>query len=203
MLHAEWIEHLKRENKSKYFDQIKNYYIHRKLKRCIEIDRKILNHMEDHSFLIVHTEEEFNEKCQKQLEKKIIHFLIPNHRNHLLWQKSNGPISTLNEFIIRKEEDEESIDEEEIFLKNNEKCLIIAAKPGMGKSLILDNFTQNSSAENFFIKITLNTCAKSLNNLKNQKIERRKKFDVLEFVLKSLLNKTNEQEISLLKHLAR
>jgi len=69
----------------------------------------------------------------------------------------------------------------------------------MGKSLILDNFTQNSSEDNFFAKIILNTCKKTLSNT-NFKDNLPK--DLIEFVLKSLLNKTNEQEISLSEQLA-
>ena len=78
--------------------------------------------------------------------------------------------------------------------------MIISAEPGMGKSLILDNFTQNSTSDNFFVKIILNTCKKTLSGT-NFKENLPK--DLIEFVLKSLLNKTNQQEISLLKHLAK
>jgi len=90
-------------------------------------------------FIIVHTKEEFNEKCRQKL--KNVHYLIQDQSNpnHLLWQNSNGPISTLKKFVITNKEN--LIDEEEIFHKNNEKVLIISAEPGMGKSLILDNFT--------------------------------------------------------------
>jgi hypothetical protein len=76
-----------------------------------------------------------------------------SNKNHLLWQKSSGPISKLNEYLIKRGETEESVDEEEIFHSNNASVLLISADPGIGKSLILDHFTQNSSAENFFIKI--------------------------------------------------
>ncbi len=41
MQHKEWIEYLKRENKSKNCDQIKNYYMQRKLSRFVQIDRKL------------------------------------------------------------------------------------------------------------------------------------------------------------------
>ena len=210
MLHPEWIEYLKRENRSRNFTQIKNYYMPRKLRRCIQIDRRILEQKKDEKdsvkknvdFTIVHTEEEFNENSRKNSEiKKIIHYLILN-QNHLLWKMSNGSISTLNEFIIRKDGEEESIDEEEIFDKNNEKVLIISAEPGMGKSLILDNFTQNSSAENFFVKIILNTCATTLSELKCRTLKTQES-NSFELILKSLLNKNNEQEISLLKLLAK
>jgi ankyrin repeat protein len=202
MMHAEWIKYLKRENKAKNFDQ--NYYMPRKLKRSIQIDRKLLE-KKANDIIFVHTEEEFNEKCRKNPEMKDIHYLIQNNnnRNHLLWKKSNGPISPLNIFIIKNEECEEKIDEEEIFHKNNDKVLIISAEPGMGKSLILDNFTLNSSAENFFVKIILNTCSKTLSDLKNQKIKLQNIKDLIDFVMKFLLRKTNEQEIGRLKHLAQ
>jgi hypothetical protein len=173
----------------------------RKLRRFIQIDRKSLETKTDDQFIIVHTKEEFNEKSSNNPQLKNVHYLIQdqNNPNHLLWQKSNGPISTLKKFVITNKECEESIDEEEIFHKNHEKVLIISAEPGMGKSLILDNFTQNSSAENFFVKIILNTCKKTLSG---KNFQENLPKDLIEFVLKSLLNKTNQQEISLLKHLA-
>jgi ankyrin repeat protein len=219
--HAEWIEYLKRENKSENFYQIKNYYIQRKLKRFIQIDKKLLENKAD-DFLIVKTEKEFNEKCSQN--QKNLHYLIQdeinqnifynlsfrnknklklNYINQLKWQKSNGPISTLKKYLIMNKECEESIEEEVIFHKNNEKVLIISAEPGMGKSLILDHFTQNSSAENFFIKIILNTCTKTLSDKNFKEKLQNRKDDLIEFVLKSLLNKTNEQEILLLKQLAK
>ena len=172
----------------------------RKLRRFIQIDRKLLEAKKDYQFMIVHTKEEFNEKCRQKL--KNVHYLIqdqsnPNH--HLLWQKSNGGISALKKFLITNKECEELIDEEEIFHKNNEKVLIISAEPGMGKSLILDNFTQNSTSDNFFVKIILNTCKMTLSGTN---FKENLKKDLFDFVLKSLLNKTNQQEISLLKHLA-
>jgi ankyrin repeat protein len=192
--HAEWIEYLKRKNQSKNFEQIKNYYLKRQLRRCIKIDRKKIAEKKSDEFIIVQTEQDFNEKCRQNLDKKNIHFLIESklNPNFFLWQKSSGPVSKLNEFIVKQ--DEESIEEEEIFHKNNEKLLIISAEPGMGKSLILDNFTQNSTAENFFLKIILNTCKDAL------KLD--KTHDALDFVLKLLLNKSDHQEISLLKNLA-
>ena len=62
---------MKRENKSRNFDQIENYYMPRKLRRYIHIDRKLLETKKDDNekdkkpddFTIVLTEEEFNEKC--------------------------------------------------------------------------------------------------------------------------------------------
>jgi ankyrin repeat protein len=198
MLHKEWIEYLKRvNNKSNNFDQIINYYMSRQLRRFIQIDRKLLETKKD-NFIIVHTKEDFDEKCRQKLRNA--HYLIQDQSNpnHLLWQNSNGPISTLKKFVITNKE--ESIDEKELFQINNEKVLIISAEPGMGKSLILDYFTQNSTSDNFFVKIILNTCKKTLSgtNFKENLPQ-----DLIEFVLKSLLNKTNQQEISLLKHLAK
>jgi hypothetical protein len=211
LLHKEWIEYLKRENKSKNCDQIKNYYMPRKLKRFIQIDRKLLETKKDDKvkeekegdLIIVQTEEEFNEKCSLNPRIKNVHYLIQDdsNQNHYKWKKSLGPISSLKKCLITNKDSEESIEEEDIFHKNNEKVLIISAEPGMGKSLILDHFTQNSSAENFFIKIILNTCTRILGDLKNKKINIIN--DSFDFILNSLLNKTDKQEISLLKRLAK
>jgi ankyrin repeat protein len=205
---------LKRENDSKNFDQIINYFMPRKLRRLIQIDKKLLEANKDDKekdkkpddFIIVHTEEEFNEKCgQSNHQMKTVHYLIQDERNQnqLKWQKSNGPISTLKKYLITNKECEESIDEERLFHKNDEKVLIISAEPGMGKSLILDHFTQNSTAENFFIKIILNTCTKTLSATNFKERLQNKEGDLIEFVFKSLLGKKDEQEISLLKELAK
>jgi ankyrin repeat protein len=214
MLHKEWIEYLKRENKSENCDQIKNYYMPRKLRRFIQIDRKLLETKKgdnekgkkEDDFTIVYTEEEFNEKCSQKPQLKNVHYLIQdeNNQSQLKWQKSKGPISNLKKYLIMNKDSEESIDEEDIFHKtNNEKVLIISAEPGMGKSLILDHFTQNSSAENIFIKIILNTCIKTLSEMNFKERLQNREENLIEFVLKSFLNKTDKQEISLLKHLAK
>jgi hypothetical protein len=194
MLHAEWIEYLKRENKSKNFDQIKNYYMRRNLRRFIQIDRNILEQKQS-EFQIVHSDEEFNEKCRQNPQNKTLHYFKSEGKN-LLWQKSNGPTSSLREYLVQNYE--ESIDEEEILLKNNEKILIISAEPGMGKSLILDNLTQKSSAENFFLKINLNTCKNALSDMEQLKNSN----DLIAYVLETLLSKKNPQEMESLKRLA-
>ena len=131
MLHKEWIEYLKRVNETS--NNFKNYYMSRKLRRFIKIDRKLL---ETDQFIIVHTKEEFNEKCRQKL--KSVHYLIkdqsnPNH--HLLWKNSSGPISTLKKFVITNNESAESIDEEEIFQINDEKVLIISGRAWNGQIL--------------------------------------------------------------------
>jgi hypothetical protein len=165
------------------------------------LDRKILENKEN-DFIIVHTEEEFNEKCCQNPALKNIHHLIvdQNSRNYLLWQNSSGPISKLNAYLTKQDGEEQSIDEEEIFEKNTEKILIISAEPGMGKSLILDHFTQTSCAENFFLKINLNTCTKTLNDLRRQKVKLQNDTELIDLVLKLFLNKHVDQEIFLLKH---
>ncbi len=152
--HDEWIKYLKRENKSGNWDQIKNYYMPRKLRRLIQIDRKLLatrkfgkeKEKKADDFTIVHTEEDFNKKCAQNAQMKNFHYLIQD-QNQYKWRKSQGPISSLKKYLITNKECEESIDEEEIFHKtNDEKVLIISAEPGMGKSLILDHFTKKSTA---------------------------------------------------------
>ena len=208
LLHAEWIKYLKQANdKSQNFAIIQSYYMQRKFKRSTQIDRKKIEQMEDeltigkkdNNFIVVQTEEAFIEKCLNNPENRTVHFLIENkeNKNHFLWQKSSGPTSSLDEYLIKNEESEESIAEGEILDKTNEKVLILSTEPGMGKTAILDHFTQNSSAEHFFLKIILNTCK---NALSDAKVEEN---DLIDFVVKSLLNKNDEQEIKLLKHLAK
>ena len=151
MLHPEWIEYLKRENETS--NNFKNYYMSRKLRRFIQIDRKLLETKKEDPFIIVHTKDEFNEKCRHNL--KNVHYLIQDQSNpnHLLWQNSNGPISALKKFVITNKEN--LIDEEELFQINNEKVLIISAESGMGKSLILDNFTLAKGFDRIRSEVTL------------------------------------------------
>ena len=126
---------MKRQNESNY-EEFKNYYIPRQLKRCTKIDSRIFA---EKQLTIVQTEEEFNKKCsQTNPQIKNLHFLLQDkdNKNLFVWQKSNGPISDLSEFILKREE---SIEQKEI-LKHGENIVIISAEPGMGKSTILDTF---------------------------------------------------------------
>jgi hypothetical protein len=185
----------------------------RKFRRFTQIDRKKIEQRNDafrlekkeDDFLVVHTEEAFREKCLNNPEKKIIHLLIDNkdNRNNFLWQKSSGPTSSLSEYLIKTEECKESIDENKILIENKEKVLILSTEPGMGKTSILDHFTQNSSAEEFFLKIILKTCKKALSDANFEENLKMSSNDLIEFVLTSLLNKKDQQEIALLKHLAK
>jgi ankyrin repeat protein len=198
LLHAEWLAYLKRENKSN-FDQFKNYYIPRNLKRFIQIDRNILHTAENKDeLIIVHTEEEFNAKCHQNPEKNIHYLQKEGHR--LLWQKSSGSISSLNEYFTRKDEFSISIGAEEILNQNNENILIISAESGMGKSVILDYFVENSNIDQFCLKITLNSCRKALKNFANNLTNN---IDALDFIFKYLLKESDELKIKVLKYFAK
>ena len=59
-------------------------------------------------------------------------------KKNYMQRKLRRSIRIDNKLIV-----EESIDEKDIFEENNEKVLLISAEPGMGKSWILDHFTQN------------------------------------------------------------
>jgi ankyrin repeat protein len=201
MLNGEYVEYLKRENKSNY-EVFKNYYIKRKFKRFVRIDLKKLDQervKNPGNFLIAHSRDEFKEKCQK-FPKRNIHYLkFENNNQQLVWKRSQGnKISDLNECIIREKEFCLSIEEDKIF-NHGENILIIAAEPGMGKSTILDAFTQCSNSKQFFIKIVLNNCTKTLSELKEKKLNL-KDYDLLELLLSNLLRKTEKLELTLLKH---
>jgi hypothetical protein len=203
-LNAEWIAYLKRENISNY-EQIKNFYMPRRLKRFIQISRKILDEnntekqTKEKNFLIVHTAEEFREKClsyHQSPTSKSIHYLKYDEKHqNFVWQRSMGPISSLNEYILKQDEFCHILLEEQI-LNEYESILIIAAEPGMGKSAILDKLTQYSHS--FFIKIILNTCTQAFREPCDFD-----KNDAIDFTLKSLMTKRDDLEIALLKHLAR
>jgi ankyrin repeat protein len=197
LLHDEYINYLKRENQSKY-EEYKNYYIKRKLKRFIQIDRKIMDDKEE-TFLIVNSEDEFKEKCST--EKKSIHYLLPiSDSSNFEWKKSKGLISDLNKYIIKGEEVCVSFDEENIF-NHKEDILLISAEPGMGKSTILDKLVFDSTSNMFYLKIELNSLIEILEALKEQKIKHKDDNDVLELILRNLLQKEN-LEISILNKLA-
>jgi ankyrin repeat protein len=196
LLHREYFEYLKRQNESSY-EEFNHYYISRQLKRCTKIDSRIFD---DKKLTIVQTEEEFNKKCsQKNPQIKNVHFLLQDkeNKNLFVWQKSNGPISDLSEFILKREE---SIEQEKI-LKHGENIVIISAEPGMGKSTILDTFGHE---ELFFLKIVLNNFSGILSQLKENKIKlEQEDHDPIDFTLKRLLGKKEQLELKLLKHLAQ
>lgn len=174
----------------------------RRLKRFIQIDRKILDTDKDgktkKKFLIVHSKDDFIQKCQLPKEESI-HFLkLENENANLLWQKSKGPISDLNEYIVKDDALCFSILEDQI-LNHNELILIISAEPGMGKSTILDKLNKCSNSEHFYLKIILNTCTEALKSV-DLKVY---KGDLMDFIFKSLLMKKDDKEISLLKYLAK
>jgi ankyrin repeat protein len=195
LLHSEYIEYMKRENKSNFVES-KDYYIQRKLKRFIQINKKVLD-KEKNNLIIVHSEEDFNLKCRENKNKESIHFLklISNSPN-LIWQKSRGPISDLKEFILKNEESYFTTREDKI-LDHDENILIISAEPGMGKSLILDKLVFESNSDIYCFKIILNNFTKILNCLNLGKQE-----NILDFIFKSFLEKQNELNITLLKYLA-
>jgi hypothetical protein len=178
------MDYLKRENsQSQNVEQIKSFYIPRQLRRLIQIDRQILEQKAD-DFTIVQTEEEYKKECsQTHPQVKNVHFLIQD-QNQFKWQKSQGPISSLKKYMIMNKECVESIDEGDIFQRNNEKVLIISGEPGMGKSLILENLALNSNAENFFVKIPLNTCTRSRGDLESLRMKIRNIVDLPEFAAK-------------------
>jgi ankyrin repeat protein len=207
MLHHEYIEYLKRENESN-FEESKNYYIKRKLKRFIEIDKKILDSEKrnevKNKFIIALSKEDFNLKCQENNDKESsIHFLkLSSDNQSLFWQKSRGPISDLNDFIIKTEVSCLSIEEEKI-LDHSENILIISAESGMGKSLILDKLVFDSNSDFYCFKIVLNNFTKHLSDLKEKKENLENQENILDFTLMRFLEKQNELELSLLKHLAQ
>ena len=153
------------------FEEFQDYYIERQFKRFIQIDRKILNKNEENdqkkNFVIVHTEKDFEEKCLEWPKtQKSIHYLKrENDNQNLVWQKSKGSISDLNEFLLKENKSCLSIHEDQIF-NQNEDILIISADPGMGKSTILEKLIHDLKADEFFIKIVLNDFTKELNKIK-------------------------------------
>ena len=97
------------------------------MRRFIQIDKKILDKEKKTNFVIVHSEEDFNLKCKDNTQKESIHFLkLSSDNQNLIWQKSRGPVSDLNDFIINDAESCLSIDEEKI-LDHGENVFIISA----------------------------------------------------------------------------
>ena len=146
---------MKRQNETRY-DEFKNYYRPRHFKRFIQFERKVLNVPK---LSIVHSKEEFKEKCNSEAPEKSIHYLQVQEgikNQNLLWKKSNGPISDLDEFILKQEEFCFSVEQDKI-LDHGQNILIISAEPGMGKSTILDTFSR-CAEEFFFLKIVLSSC---------------------------------------------
>ncbi|MFN9940449.1 MAG: hypothetical protein ACK56I_13335, partial [bacterium] len=87
---------MKRANKaSSKYEEFRNYYIPRKVKRFSQIDgRKLLAKAENDQkqFSIVHSKEEYKEKSSEMNRVHYLQVQEGTKSNHLLWKKSNGPI---------------------------------------------------------------------------------------------------------------
>ena len=70
--------------------------------------------------------------------------------------------------------------------------------------MILEKLLFDSNSEIFCLKIVLNNFTKSLNGLKEKKLNLEGNHEkILDFSLRRVLEKQNDLEISLLKHLAQ
>jgi hypothetical protein len=58
--------------------------------------------------LIVNSEEEFEEKSRERPDKSIHLFKFSN--GNTIWSKSSGPISDINEYLIKRDENSLFID---------------------------------------------------------------------------------------------
>ena len=157
------------------FDELHNYwklprvYIQRKFKRFIQIDKNKLENDKFKTFLIANSDENFIELSRENHEKNIHYLKNDNLNENLVWQKSKGQISDLNDYIIQEETFCLFIDENEI-LNQSERLLIVSTEPGMGKTTILEKIIQDSNLDDFFLKIILNNFTKVLKELKEKKL---------------------------------
>ena len=166
-------------------EKFQEYYIQRQFKRFIQIDKKKLENDKFKAFLIVNSDENFIELSRGNLEKNIHYLKNDNPNENLVWQKSKGQISDLNDYIIQEETFCLFIDESEI-LNQSERLLIVSTEPGMGKTTILEKIIQDSNLDDFFLKIILNNFTKVLKELKEKKLSFQDK-DPMDFILKTLL----------------
>ena len=80
------------------------------MRRFIQIDKKKLdkeNRNEEKkktNYIIVHSEEDYKD-AKENNQNDSIHFLkLSSDNKNLIWQKSRGPISDLNQYLTKKEE---------------------------------------------------------------------------------------------------
>ncbi|XP_065224715.1 uncharacterized protein LOC135848678 isoform X2 [Planococcus citri] len=144
------------------YDAAKHYFIERSFFRYVNIDTNI---KQDDDFFVIDVKKQIGEsdagaitatqdvvvisdtpkdffKCCDEYGVNNIHWL-KNTKNNFIWQQSRGSVSKLRQFVMMNEKNQTKYQPNNI-TNIPEKVVLIAAEPGMGKSVILSHLAVNT-----------------------------------------------------------
>ncbi|XP_022908706.2 uncharacterized protein [Onthophagus taurus] len=172
---------------------IQEYYVDRSFSRCEEIKKE---EFEDATFdknsskfytihnnesvesknlqskqdivLISDSTENFEKLCGfKNYEKHHIHWL-KKQENKFIWQQSRGDLSTLRKFVNT---DTSTVYKPEKFTDIDDKAVIVATAPGMGKSTVLTHLALSLESSLWLVRLNLSNCSRDLQKANEKKID--------------------------------
>jgi ankyrin repeat protein len=190
-----------------------NYYIGETLLHQIAIKHKIFSDKrmkfsdvdlaqseQDSDVYLVRTEQKFKELCLLHPNSNV-HWLQKDNSGKFLWQKSQGSLETLREYIDPERPQRYAHNNVDSLLQQAEKQreMLISDTAGMGKSTLLTHLSKKikeNSPEKWVVRIDLNDHTDAL---KAQKQETFNKEKAIEFVWREVLKLKPGLEVELFK----
>ncbi|KAK9503252.1 hypothetical protein O3M35_011860 [Rhynocoris fuscipes] len=189
------------------YNDIKEYYIGpRRLSRTVKLmeaivkatskflivkdDQKedLINSEDNRDILLISEDGDVFKKLCNEYKNRNIH-VLRKVGNEFVWQQSRGDLSKLRKFIVKDIQHFRSCAQESI----NDKEVIIAAEPGMGKSMLLTNIAlqkKYSDPSLLLLKINLLNYSSDFKELKHNIYS--KKEALIKFLYKIFLKNDAE-----------
>jgi len=178
------------------------YYIDRSFNHNIVIKQDISSDARAGKFhdLFGSSEQEFKQLCE-QNPKSNVHWLVEDKSGELIWQQSQGNLTTLRQYIdAHKCQSYAPKDLDELLQQaKRHKVMLIADKAGMGKTTVLTYLSKRIKEDNpahWLVRINLNDYTEVLMEMQRGKMD---KGWVLEFVSKEVLKLESHLEKELFK----
>ena len=180
----------------------KSYYIGRTLRYQVAIKHEIWN---DESVRYSHvylasTEDEYTKLSQLN-PKSHVHWLQKEKSGKLLWQQSQGSLTTLRRYIDTDRSPTYTADDLDKLLEQaqHQRVTLVSDTAGMGKSTVLTHLSKKIKQKfptKWVVRIDLNDHTDALKSLKEKQIDKEK---AIEFVSEKVLKLKLGLEVGLFK----
>lgn len=127
-------------------------------------------------------------------ESVTIHYIQVDENHNFIWIRSLGPLETLHKYIKRNAQPKEKITiysnfEEKQFYEHNERIVIIADEPGMGKSTTLTSLSTQLKSS-WIIRVNLKDCSAAIAALDVANLDIDRAIDFFTIVEPDILGKS-------------
>ena len=177
-------------------------YIARTLRCQRAIKQEIFSDKDVNEFhvYLTKTEQEF-EQCCKMNQKSNVHWLEQDKSGKLLWQKSQGSLEKLHEYIDTESSRTYAADDLDMLLEQaqHQRVILISDTAGVGKSTVLTHLSKEIKQKfpaRWLVRIDLNDHTDALQTLKQKQID---KEEAIDFVLMKVLKLNSDLEVELFK----